>query len=389
MIAQQTYKKLFVIIPDRLSDLIRKGEITERYYNPGNLFDEVHIIMINDDKPDSSKLQSTVGRAKLYLHNLPAGRNLFIKTLGWRPWLLRGWAAPAIELAEKIGPTMIRCHGANLNAYLAYRIKCILGIPYIVSLHTNMVESKKIDRGGFLDRLAYWAQGTIEKLVLKHADMVLPVYLPVVHRLEQMGIQNYVVCYNVLNPIFLQKKENYALHDPVEVVSVGRQLKGKNPENLIRAIATLPKVKLTLIGDGPLHTYLKQVAKDSEAEGRVEFIPSLSNDELCRRLPDYDVFAAHTDYWEIPKSVLEPLLTGLPVVINRRLGLPVPELTEDVCISVDNTVDGYKLALERLMGDDEFRIKLGAGAFKKANSQWAPSITEAKYMDIYSQVIAK
>lgn len=388
MIAQQTYQKLFVIIPDRLSELIRKGEITERYYNPGNLFDEVHIIMTNNDKPDTSKLQSTVGRAKLYLHNLPAGRNLFIKTLGWHPWLLRGWAASAIELAEKIGPTMIRCHGAHLNAYLAYRIKCVLGIPYVVSLHTNAGAAQKIDKGGILDRVAYWGQSNIEKLGLKHADMVMPVYLPIVPRLEQMDIQNYEVCYNVLNPTCLQKKERYALHDPVEVVSVGRQLKGKNPENLIHAVAALPKVRLTLIGDGPLHAYLKQVAKGTGAEGRIEFMSALSNDELCRKLPEFDVFATHTDYFEIPKSVLEPLLTGLPVVINRRHGLPVPELTEDICMLVDNTVEGYKFALSRLMNDSEFRASLGRNAFENANAQWAPSKAEAKYVDVYSRVMA-
>ena len=118
--------KILVIIPDRLSALIEKGEITARYYNPGNLFDEVHILMTNDDKPNLTDVQKTVGDAELYLHNLPAPS--FIKTFGWRPWLLKGWAKRAVDLARKIRPELIRCHGNHLNGYAAAMIKKKSGV---------------------------------------------------------------------------------------------------------------------------------------------------------------------------------------------------------------------------------------------------------------------
>ena len=34
--------RLLVVIPDHLSDIVAKGEIQPRYYNPGEVFDEVH-----------------------------------------------------------------------------------------------------------------------------------------------------------------------------------------------------------------------------------------------------------------------------------------------------------------------------------------------------------
>src|SRR5262245_23958563 len=112
-------ERLLVIIPDRLSDLASKGEITDRYYNPGELFPEVHIVMTNDDQPDPAAVQATVGSAKLFLHNLSAGKELLVKTLGWRPWLLKGWTEKAVALADAIKPSLIRCHGARLNAFAA------------------------------------------------------------------------------------------------------------------------------------------------------------------------------------------------------------------------------------------------------------------------------
>jgi hypothetical protein len=65
------HERLLVIIPDRLS------VVTERYYKPGNLFPEVHILMTNEDRPDPATVQPMVGDAVLHLHNMPRGRKLF------------------------------------------------------------------------------------------------------------------------------------------------------------------------------------------------------------------------------------------------------------------------------------------------------------------------
>ena len=48
---------LLVLIPDRLSDVVVKGEIEPAYYNLGQLFDVVHILMTNDDQPNSKVLK--------------------------------------------------------------------------------------------------------------------------------------------------------------------------------------------------------------------------------------------------------------------------------------------------------------------------------------------
>ena len=49
------------------------------------MFDQVHIVMTNDDRPDPATVQPTVGCAKLYLQNLAGGMDLLVRTLGWRP----------------------------------------------------------------------------------------------------------------------------------------------------------------------------------------------------------------------------------------------------------------------------------------------------------------
>ena len=42
-------KKLLAIVGDDLNSLTGKGELVERYYNPGNYFDQVELVAIQDD----------------------------------------------------------------------------------------------------------------------------------------------------------------------------------------------------------------------------------------------------------------------------------------------------------------------------------------------------
>lgn len=389
---EHNLSRLLVIIPDRLSQIIDKGELQPDYYNPGRIFNEVHIIMCNDDRPDLVALQYLVGDAKLVLHQFPDDLNL----VGRRPEFLMGmrlrrWARAGVEIARRIGPALVRCHGADWNTYLASRIKAELGIPYVVSLHINPdvnavrrftkthLSPAEARHNRFYEH--------IEATGLKNADLVMPVYKPIIPYLRRLGISRVEVCYNVLNRLHLRKKTDYALHRPARIIYVGRLFDEKNPENIIRAVARLPETELTVVGDGPILGALQTLARQLEVEGRVRFLPAVANDALCELLAEQDVFAVHTEYWEISKSVLEALLTGLPVVINRRKGEPVPELEGDFVLKVENTEAAYLAAFEHLLANHEARAALGRSAFAHAQTHWAPEITEAKYAAIYRKFL--
>jgi len=377
-----------IILPHSLNDIIEKGEITDRYYNPGNLFDEVHIVLTNNDRPNKNIAQKMVGDAKLYIHNVPTPQHFFLKTLGWNPLLMKPWVRKVIELAQSISPELIRCHGADINAYAAMEIKSKMNIPYAVSLHINpdidiknRVKTKK-------DKIYQFMMRFLQKRVLKNADIILPVYRPIVPFLEKLKLKNYDVCYNVLNPSNLKKKKNYGLRETVKVIYVGRQIDEKNPDNIIRAIRRLKNVEFTIVGDGPIHDYLKKVAKETNNKhSYVTFRTAIPNDELCQMLPNYDICAIHSEYFEISKSVLEILLTGLPLILNKRFGTPVPELTSDICYFVDNTVDSYYEALKDLIENDEKRQELGQRAYHFSRDKWDPTKTEKKYVEVYRTLL--
>lgn len=386
-------RRLMVLIPDRISDILVKGEYQPRYYNPGGLFPEVHIVTTTDDRPDLTALQRTVGDARLFVHNVPEQPSLIAG--GWERWWhrpLRQWARAGVDLARRIRPQLIRCHGADWNGYLASRIRRKTGVPYVMSLHINpdINPVRRFTGEPLTDQQrqhnAFYEY--IEREGLTHADLVMPVYRPILPYLERMGVTRADVCYNILNAEWLRRKASYEWSRPFRIVCVGRLIAEKNPRHIIAAVADLPDTHLTIIGDGPERARLETLAADLGVGGRVEFMPAVPNDELCAALPGFDLFAVHTEYWELNKSVLEALLTGLPVVINRRTGAPVPELQDaNIVQFVDDTREAYRDAIRRLMGDDGERRALGERAYAHAQAHWSPQVTERKVVDVYRRVM--
>ncbi|HEX2906630.1 MAG TPA: glycosyltransferase, partial [Phototrophicaceae bacterium] len=96
-----------------------------------------------------------------------------------------------------------------------------------------------------------------------------------------------------------------------------------------------------------------------------------------------------SDYLEIGKSVLEALLTGLPVVINQHPRKPVAELQGDWVKLIDNTVESYEQALRDLLTNHAEREALGRRAYAHAQAHWSPESTERQFVDIYRSLLDK
>ena len=378
---------LLVFIPDQLSDLIRKGEITERYYNPGELFKEVHLVLVNDDKPDPLLVQKTVGSAKLHIHNIsvPKVFQLFSRY----PFLLGYWTRKAIRLAEQVQPQLIRCHSNRLNAYFASQIKNKMGTPFVISMHINPdLDIRPFLKKRLLKQLYYWALRPIEAISIRNADAVISVYRFIVPYLKNLGSRNTKVIYNVINPSQLRPKVKYQLSNPIRVINIGRQFEQKNPAPLIEAVGLLPEVDLTLIGTGEYSGMLRQLADKLGIEKRCHFLPSLSNDELCAGLKDFDIFVSVNDYGGVSKVELEAAQVGMPMITNSHPFEAEPEVLGKNCLVVEGSVGSYVKALQQLISDSKLREALGIG-LRNSVSGLIPDEMESDTVDLYESLRKK
>lgn len=379
-----------VIVPDRLSALVEKGEVTERYYNPGDLFERVDLVLVNDDRPDPERVQAMVGSAELHLHNLPETPGLFRNSGLWRPRLLRRWAAGAVDIARELRPQLIRCHGAHLNSFAASEIGRQLGVPYVVSMHINPDADIRANPGRegaeeWRARLQLRASIGIEKVSLRNASAVVAVYRFIVPYAERMGAKRIEVIYNVVCPGGSRPKTDYAIPGRPRLVVPGRQIPPKDPTPVLEAVADLPDVDLTLIGDGSLHDALRERARQLGIAHRCEFVRAVPNDSLCLNLCDYDVLISVNDYGGVSKVELESSLIGMPVITNRHSAEGEPELLSPHCATVEGDARSYHAALERLLGDAELRKRLGRGLRETAEAI-RPERTEQAYVDLYREL---
>ncbi len=113
------------------------------------------------------------------------------------------------------------------------------------------------------------------------------------------------------------------------VLSVGHLIDRKGHDFAIRAIATLPNVRLMIAGDGPREGELKALAERLGVWDRVDFLGHVDQDRLPELYGAADLTASCSDREGIANVLLESLACGTPLVATPVWGSPevvrVPE----------------------------------------------------------------
>lgn len=383
----QAGRRLLVVIPDRITDILDKGEYPPRYYNPGDFFDDVHLVLMNDDRPDPAALRPIVGSATVTLHNFaPAS----FDPTWFRVPRLREWAREAVGIARLIAPDMIRAYGHYTSTFAAAEMKRALGVPLLVSLHGN----PDVDyyRGRLAttwrQRFEGWLSRPYEIESLRAADLVIPVYSPIVPFLKSIGVTKYEVVYNVVGQ-GLTPRSDYPAKTQWRALCVGRQTKDqKNPAPIIEALSGLDNVSLNVVGDGALHDDLQALAVRCGVSGRISFHRTMANTCVLDLMRDADLFVYQSDNYEISKGTMEASLAGLPVILNRRRGGLADEVREGPYQVVDNHAAAYRAGIARVLQDDDLRADLGRRAAAYANARWHPDAMEARVVEISRALMA-
>lgn len=374
-------KRLLVILNYQVSAILAKGEYPTGYYNPGDVFDEVHILLTVHDEVDSEKMQYTGGRARVFIHSIPAPS--MKKSLGWQPFLLKNWISRCVDFVRTISPNLIRVHNSFIQGYLASEIKRELGIPYVVSLHGTF---DRDELSTLTQKIIHLFRMKLERISIKNSDAVIAVYSPIIRYARDYGAKNIHLIYNPVGVTKTNKKSSYELSNPPKLITINRQIKEKNPENIIRAIKEID-CQYYIIGDGVIHENLEKVAIETGVEKKVTFIKAMPNPELMKMLAECDLLVSHCDGWGISKSMIEGALIGMPIIMNNHPVEPVPDLQGGWVELCDNSPKGYEDAIRKLLGDENLRRNLGDEARKFASANFDPEETISKISTLYRSLM--
>ena len=372
-------RKLVIFPNDSLLDYFNKGEIKERYFNPQNWFEEIHIISLFDEEIEAKKVQKLAGSAILKIHN-------------FRKVNLSNYKSHEKEITEKISeinPLLIRAFNPRVQGWLATKAAKKLDIPIVVSLHTNYEQQTQLAKkqGNYFQffKLKY-SSNKLEKFTLQNCDAVICVYEFIVPYAQKMGASNIEVIYNKVNlEKFSTDTEKKFVSDKPTIISVGRLIEQKNRKYLVESVKDLD-VELLIIGDGPQFDEINQLIHSLNIGNKVKIIRKIPNEELASYYVSSDIFALPMDELDgIPIPFLEAMACGLPVVTTKHSD-SYSEITDNAVVFVENKPKEFRNAFKEILSKPDYKKKLVTKSLE-ISKLISGELMETKELELYKKLL--
>ena len=360
---------LAVIPNDPISAYLRKGEIKEGYYNPGRMFDRVHLITLADEDVDPSQVQALVGDAKLFIH--PIGR---VSATNLPPFFPR-----VSRLIKTIKPAMIRAHNPWVGGALAVHAARKINVPVVVYLHIENDQRRRMAKDW-----RYRLVKPFEHYSLGRADLVICVSHFLENYARRYGARRVATIYNKVYTDQFFRPPAQGFHDPARVLFVGRLDPQKSPGLIIDALAGLDRAELTIVGQGENRAALEARAARQGMADRIEFIEAVTHAEIQKLYHRADVFAMSTHYEGFCIPILEAMASGLPVVACDTQ--PLPEVLGDTGLIVPNRADEFRVAFRKLLAEPDLAARLGAQAQARAKAMDG-EVMEQREVELYRRLL--
>ena len=375
-------KKLCVFPNDPLEVYYQKGEIKPRYFNPKNIFDEIHVISLFDSDIEEEKVKMVAGDAIFKIH-VVGKVNLLNKNLKKNQ---------IIKLIRQIQPDILRSYNPLLQGWLAAQVKKELGIPLVISLHGDYDRDRRYYARKNKDYKTYlkllYSRRTLEPNSLKNADEVIIIYNFIRNYAKKMGAKSINLIYNRINlsQFSPEIKPAFKAEKPV-VICVGRLIKEKNQACIIKAVKDLD-VTLLIIGNGVEYENLVKLTNELGIKDKVRFETSIPHEKIQEYYAASTLFALPIKYGGFAIPALEAAASGVPVILPKQEFDPDPDIIKDFALLVDNNPESFGEAILKVISDENLRKKMindGLVITKKISSE----IMEEKEKELYLKLLKK
>jgi glycosyltransferase involved in cell wall biosynthesis len=284
-----------------------------------------------------------------------------------------------LKLLRKWRPDVVLAFFGVPGGAVAWLIKLLAGIPYLVSLRGGDVPGFRPYDFAFYHRLI----GPLLHKVWKDAGGVVA---------NSQGLKELAASFDkkvdidiVPNGVDVRRfvLNNNRDWDKPRLLWVGRLVYQKGLDIFFNALGELSFLPwtLTLVGDGPQRYDLEQIASKREIADRIEFLGWLPREELPRHYKDSNLFVFPSRHEGMPNSVLEAMASGLPVIASNIAGneeLVIPGKT-GLLVPPGDT-NALKDALLELLSDPVRRKQLGTAARERVENHYTWDQVARKYL---------
>jgi glycosyltransferase involved in cell wall biosynthesis len=241
-----------------------------------------------------------------------------VLTRAYLLWLLKIYNQKPFDI--------IHCHGIDPAAYVSSFFKVLKGVPYIVTpRRTNIFKEERHLLHRYRNRRA--------RRGLLLADMVTALSSEIQKIVESAGVESKRI---VRIPHGIDQSPFCGVK-PIErtrpyVLALGRLVRFKGFDCLIRAFSYLAdrrrEIDLVIIGDGPMHEELQELASGLGLSDRVHLVGRKEGEEKLAwyRGASAFVLPSYPGNEGFPNVLLEAMAANLPIVATSVSG------AEDVVI---------------------------------------------------------
>ena len=290
-----------------------------------------------------------------------------------------------ITLFVKLFEDYIKQHGLpdiiHLHSFmageLAIYIKEKYNIPYIVTEHNtgfarNLVSEKDLVRA---------------KKGFENSAYNIAVSKQFRDLLQNKFTLNFNYVANIVNIDFFNiKKSNKK--DTYSFINIAFLDKKKNQDMLIRAFANAftnkPKIKLTIVGDGPEYSNLNNLIKELDMENQISLYGRANREEVKIILQKSDAFVLSSKYETFGVVIIEAMACGLPVVATKCGG---PEsIINSEKVGLLSEIDENKLS-EKLLEMYNNRLIFDSNYIRKyVENNFSEQVIAKQLLSIYQTV---
>lgn len=290
-----------------------------------------------------------------------------------------------VPLLPKGESFVVRSYGDSFAGMFAALLGELLECRSVASVHTTFTHIPVSEVTSLKGKLIRLLESKSRAFTHEHIDALAPVYSPIMASIpEKYHGKTYVVANSVaVGPEHI--KSAYDRSKILKIISVGRLVAGKSVMPLLEALEGLKQWELTIVGDGPCRAEITDWIKSHDKEDLVRIVPSLKNEDLICSLKNFDVFAAHTAYAEIPKTVIEAGLVGLPIVLNEPSSMRATEYLGAPIIWVTGDSVSYRKAFEMLGAHSTDLSELGHATRNHFETVFSPELSGKMMADLILQ----
>ena len=227
-----------------------------------------------------------------------------------------------------------------------------------------------------------WYLRTFGRATFDSADAVFCYTDADMSRLREFGVRTEI--HVVPNGIDTERfspdgpESDRIVGDPA-VLFVGRLVEGKRPDDALAAIErvreTHPGARLTYVGRGVLQGDLERRATERDLDDAVAFLGEVPHEEMPTMYRAADLFVLPSRAEGLPRTVLESLSTGTPVVTSDLTQLQSVVKGTGSTVPVGDVV-GFADAIETFADDPERYARCSAHGRKRVETEhsWADTV---------------